>query len=120
VTFVVFVGTWVATQPKPRGAFENSEFVFEGRSIFGHKLNDSISTVRGPQEKDFACLHNRCNIVNKHCVSWSLIDNVFGLCLALDNVNDNLELLIQEGLVQQDYNSNSWLEKHYFAVTDVS
>lgn len=101
--------------------------MFEGRTVFGHCLNNEIANVRGsqpvtkkrpeslgPQEKDFGLLSRRCKILSKHVASFRDISQIYGLCAALDNLNDFLDFFIARGDVDPKYKDQSFLEEHYF------
>lgn len=68
----------------------------------------------GPQEKDFGLLYNRCQVLTKHVASVKHISTIFGLCAALDNLNDFLGLFVQRGDIDSRYENPQFLEEHPF------
>jgi hypothetical protein len=55
----------------------------------------------GPQESDNGDLKSRCQLLASHVFPYSRADAMVGFALAIDNLNDHMQLLVDEGRVDK-------------------
>jgi hypothetical protein len=113
---------FVATVPKIAKNIQNKpeHILSNNHTAYGMVHNRDASSHRGPQEANIGALKQKSKILANHVMNFGKIDTFVGFCMALSNLTDHLELLVEQKCVEPCFLDDEWIATHEFFITDYS